>query len=83
MSTLDKNINLLKGLSQIHSLLSVGLYQNKNQLRVADSIKLVEEMHKALADETMKLDGASDAPELAELFNVSAETLKANVEVVK
>ena len=70
---LQKQINALKSLSQVHYLLQNGSYSLGYMPLVGQSVTFVESLHKQLIEEATKHPEASNVPELAPYIQKSEE----------
>lgn len=73
---LTDNLNGLKALTTIHSLLHIGTFNHATHNDVASALKFVENLHTQLMDESLKHKDAIHVPQLKEVLKQREKILK-------
>lgn len=78
---LDQQVQATKALSSVHALLSMGLFQNKQQEAVKHAIQFIEELYKQSLDSCLNHKDSGSHPDLIE-YRKSRDEEKARKEEV-
>lgn len=80
---LTDNLNGLKALTTIHSLLHIGTFNHATHIDVMSALRFVENLHKQLMDESLKHKDAIHVPQLKEVLKQQEKIQKNQKKLAK